>query len=138
MLSPRLYTNFTSSTHPPQTTRSAGTDAREPCDLDEAGGHLFEEVGEDLRGAVLGEVPYHFRGGISDVGQLRKVLHLARRVAQSGDRLGGSPVSEDAVVGLVFDLHERRDRLQSPGYVRVLQGNLLAITLRAHFAGSLQ
>src|ERR671916_230001 len=91
-----------------------------------------------LRAAVFGELPYHFRGSISDVGQLRKVLHFARRVAQSGDRLGGSPVSEDAVVGLVFDLHERRDRLQSAGYVRVLQGNLLAITLRAHFAGSLQ
>ena len=49
-----------------------------------------------------------------------KVLHLARRVAQSGDRLGGAPVSEDAVVGFVFDLHERCNRLQSAGYVRVL------------------
>ena len=69
---------------PPQATRGARADAGQAGDLDEAGGHLFEKIREDLGGAVLGEVPNRRGRGPSDVGQALEVLHLARRTAQRG------------------------------------------------------
>src|SRR5918911_4963063 len=44
---------------PPQASRGAGADAGQAGDLDQPGRYLFEEVTEDLGGAIFGEVLYH-------------------------------------------------------------------------------
>src|SRR5215208_706164 len=104
-------------------SRGAGADAGQARDLDQPGGYLLEEVREYLGGAVLGEVAYHLGRSSTDVGQLFEVLYLAYRAAQSRHRLGGALVGEDPVVGLVFELHERHDRLEGANDIRVLQAN---------------
>src|SRR5919112_3342387 len=71
---------------------------------------------------VFREVPYYLRRRRADVGQRLEVFDLGRRASQGGHRLGGPLVTEHAVVGFVFDLQERRYRLQRPDDVVVLQG----------------
>src|ERR671921_1640807 len=72
--------------------------------------------------SIFREVPYYLRRRRADVGQRLEVLDLPRRASQGGHRLGSPLVAEHTVVGFVFDLQERRYRLQRPDDVVVLQG----------------
>ena len=89
--------------------------------LDQAGRYLREQVGEDLGRAVLGEVPDHLRRRRAYVGQLREVLDLRYRAAQSAHGLGGPLVAKVAVVLLALDLHEGRYILEGADYLSVSQ-----------------
>ena len=96
----------------PQAPDRARADAGQARHLHEADGDLIRQLGEELGRPVFGEVAYHLSRRRADVGQRLEVLHLGRRATEGGHRLGGPLVAEHAVVGFVFDLHERRYRLE--------------------------